>query len=156
MIPQIDDSAISNLSEEEMEHFLSQENVGRIGAYYRNRVYVVPVNYVYQDGYAYGYTTDGIKIHMMKNNPKVCLEVDRVQDLDHWKSVIAWGEYQELHGEDAQSALTLLISRLAPSGNVEELTGHLRSEKFRSVVYRIKIQRKTGRIKTRRAVSPAA
>ncbi len=49
--------------------------------------------------YVYGHTMEGMKINMMRKNPRVCFEVDVMQNMANWKSVIAWGEFEELSSE---------------------------------------------------------
>jgi uncharacterized protein len=41
---------------------------------------------------------------MMRRNPEVCFEVDRVEDLVNWDSVIGWGTYEERYGSQAEHA----------------------------------------------------
>lgn len=36
------------------------------------------------------------KIEMMRKNPKVCFEVDDIKNIFSWKSVIAWGTFEEI------------------------------------------------------------
>jgi len=116
----------------------------------------VPVTYVYGAGRVYGHTNDGLKIRIMREKPLVCFQVDDIQDMDKWRSVIAWGRFEELHGEAAAKALDLLISRLAPSvasstslpekGDVmEEVSKRIRLRPSKGVVYSIALSEKTGR-----------
>ena len=35
---------------------------------------------------------------MMRENPWVCVEVDHMDNLANWRSVIAWGRFEELGG----------------------------------------------------------
>jgi nitroimidazol reductase NimA-like FMN-containing flavoprotein (pyridoxamine 5'-phosphate oxidase superfamily) len=62
--------------------------IGRIGSYAHDRIYIVPVTYGYNDKYIYGHTIEGMKIIMMRSNPVVCFEVDQINDLNSWQSVI--------------------------------------------------------------------
>ena len=50
----------------------------------------------------------------MRENPSVCLQVDRIADISHWQSVVAWGTYEELHGDEADRAQRLIVERLQP------------------------------------------
>jgi nitroimidazol reductase NimA-like FMN-containing flavoprotein (pyridoxamine 5'-phosphate oxidase superfamily) len=49
---------------------------------------------------------------MMRENPSVCLQVDHIVDLASWRSVIVWGIFHELHGEEASSALQRIMRRM--------------------------------------------
>ncbi|WP_206613691.1 pyridoxamine 5'-phosphate oxidase family protein [Mycolicibacterium elephantis] len=105
---------LGTLAPDEIEELLSTEAVGRIGCIHEGRPYVVPVCYVYQDGAVYGHTTEGMKWQAMRAHPDVCFEVEHVDTLNDWRSVIAWGRVEELDGADAEHGLRLLIDRLMP------------------------------------------
>lgn len=47
---------------------------------------------------------EGQKLHMMRANPFVCFEVEDIDDLANWHSVIAWGVFEELACEDEARA----------------------------------------------------
>jgi hypothetical protein len=134
------------MSSSEIENTLKEETVGRIGMSSQGRTYVMPVNFVYHNNAIYGYTTEGTKTDIMRHNPKVCFEVDHSESLDHWKSVMAWGNYEELQGEEAENAIILLLRRLSPTLNLAELPATQRLTSFGPVIYRIRIMEATGRI----------
>jgi hypothetical protein len=53
----------------------------------------------------YSFSTVGQKIHWMRDNPKVCVEIDEVVDRFTWTSVVLSGLYEELRDrEDAARA----------------------------------------------------
>ncbi|GAA2530890.1 pyridoxamine 5'-phosphate oxidase family protein [Mycolicibacterium diernhoferi] len=149
---------LGTLAPDEIEELLSTEAVGRIGCIHQGRPYVVPVCYVYQDGAVYGHTTEGMKWQAMRAHPDVCFEVEHVDTLNAWRSVIAWGRVEELDGADAEHGLRLLIDRLMPllrpggSGTpppAHGTAGH-------AAVYRIRLGEKTGRYESPDAGAPAA
>ena len=90
---------IRNLTNEEIEDVLKRNSIGRIGCNDGRKTYVVPVNYVYDGKCIIVHSYDGMKIQMMRKNSGVCFEVDEIKSFTAWKSVIAWGEYQELTNE---------------------------------------------------------
>jgi nitroimidazol reductase NimA-like FMN-containing flavoprotein (pyridoxamine 5'-phosphate oxidase superfamily) len=98
-----------------------------------------------------------MKIEMMRKNPDVCVEVDHMENMANWRSVIAWGTFRELEGEEAMSSMHRLIDRLTPllSSVMSQPTHGLEATHGadtagRSVViYRIDFQRKTGRFERR-------
>jgi nitroimidazol reductase NimA-like FMN-containing flavoprotein (pyridoxamine 5'-phosphate oxidase superfamily) len=106
-----------NLDKNQIEDLLKSELIGRVGCFDGNKVYVVPVTYAYNDGYVYGHTKDGLKIRMMRNNPKVCFEIDWMRDLSNWKSVIAYGTFEELKGDDANNGLEILMKSITANIN---------------------------------------
>ena len=139
----------------EIEELLRSEVTGRIGCHAEGRTYVVPVTYAYDGGSVYGHSVEGMKVRMMRENPEVCFEVDRVEDPGNWRSVIAWGRFEEMRGEQALRAMDLLIARFSglrvsetshPSYPVRALGSEPSPAEGRSVVlYRITLTDKTGR-----------
>ena len=81
---------LGELNELEIERLLEQQRIGRIGCHADGLTYIVPINYVYQDGCIYAHSGPGKKIEMLDKNPQVCFQVDDIQDLLNWKSVITW------------------------------------------------------------------
>jgi hypothetical protein len=69
---------------------------------------VVPISYAYDGEAIYGHGLDGLKVRMMRERPAVCFQIDRVESVDHWRSVIAGGgRFQELTGAAAMRALQM-------------------------------------------------
>ena len=91
---------LGELSAAQIEEVLRTEVIARIGCVSEGRVYVVPVSYVYDGTYVYGHAMDGVKLRAMRANPQVCVEVEQVDDLSNWRSVIAWGTFEECEGAD--------------------------------------------------------
>lgn len=103
------------LSRAEIDDFLGNQRIARLGCSADNEVYVVPLIYAYDAGALVAVTTKGRKTAMLRENPRVCVEVDEY-DLDgrgSWRSVIAYGTYDELEGDAIEPALTLLRQRFA-------------------------------------------
>jgi nitroimidazol reductase NimA-like FMN-containing flavoprotein (pyridoxamine 5'-phosphate oxidase superfamily) len=129
------------LNEKQIDKLLREEVIGRIGCRDDERVYVVPVTYVYDGRCVYAHSTDGLKLRMMRAHPRVCFEVERHDGFGEWRSVIAWGTFAELAGADADRGLALLLDRLAPHG----WTAPARD---RIIVYRLELDEKTGRFES--------
>jgi len=148
---------LGELNEKQIEHVLTTNVIGRIGCYADEKIYVVPVAYLYDDGCILGQTLRGMKTRMLKKNPKCCFEVDSMQDMGNWQSVIAWGTFEELEGDEEKRALQKLIRQLMPimtgqsSQPAEELEQlhKLEALNLKAVVFRIKIGEKTGRFEKR-------
>jgi nitroimidazol reductase NimA-like FMN-containing flavoprotein (pyridoxamine 5'-phosphate oxidase superfamily) len=145
------------LNPEQIDHVLYAQVAGRIGCYAAGKVYVVPVTYVYQEGYIYGHTKEGLKIDLMRQNPAVCFQVDAIQNMANWQCIIIQGEFQELSGEESQQAIGLLSNRVTPL-LVSETSmpayspdmHHPRTNKSGNLVtYRIRIIEKSGRYEKR-------
>jgi uncharacterized protein len=142
---------LGDLTPREVEEMLHAEVVARVGCYGAGRPYVVPITYAYDGESIVSHSRDGLKIRTMRDNPLVCVEVDRVDDMSNWQSVIAWGRYEELTGAAAVAALEQLVVRLAPLGAGETSTpphwaqGDQADAATNVVVYRIRLTEKTGR-----------
>ena len=145
---------VGSLTHSQMEHVLQSQLVGRIACHTGERLYVVPVSYVYQDGYIYAHSKEGLKIAIMRKNPGVCFQVDAIEDMTNWRSVIVWGTYEELEREkDQRNALKIIVDRFVPyttSESVRPAHGFSRAPEViekekRAVVYRIKVIEMTGR-----------
>ncbi len=149
---------LGQLNVDEIDALLQSEVVGRIGCHASGRTYVVPITYVFEDGAIIGHSSDGLKLRMMRENPYVCFEVDRMDDLANWRSVIAWGRYEELHGAEADRAVAKLLGKLLPmtvtsetSHPPKDLTHQHRAvtDGLHAVIYRIRLTEKSGRFERR-------
>jgi nitroimidazol reductase NimA-like FMN-containing flavoprotein (pyridoxamine 5'-phosphate oxidase superfamily) len=105
---------VKEIGEKECLEVLSRASVGRLGCALDNQPYVLPVYFAYEPGKVYLFSTVGKKIDWMRANPKVCLEVEEVNQSD-WVTVIANGRYEELasprNDEDIAHARKLLEKR---------------------------------------------
>jgi nitroimidazol reductase NimA-like FMN-containing flavoprotein (pyridoxamine 5'-phosphate oxidase superfamily) len=81
------------MSSAEIEQFLTCARVGRLGICIDNQPYIVPVGFVYKRGQiAIHSCTEGIKMRALRDNPRVCFEVDEtISDASMYKSVILHG-----------------------------------------------------------------
>jgi hypothetical protein len=146
---------LGKLAPEEIEQLLASEITGRIGCHADGRTYVVPITYAYQSGHVYCHSAEGQKIRMMRNNPDVCFEVDRVEDIGNWRSAIAFGRFEELDGREALDAMDVLIARFAAIESAQDPHPSyvLRAPEAESgradgrpiVLFRIRLAEKTGR-----------
>ncbi len=143
---------LGEMSASQIEAVLHSEVIGRIGCISDDRVYVVPVTYVYDGACVYGHSADGDKLRAMRTHPQVCFEVERVDNLANWQSVIAWGTFEELRGQDAEAGMRLLVDRLLPlltSSTSAPTHDAGTSGATHASVYRIRLERRTGRFEKR-------
>jgi nitroimidazol reductase NimA-like FMN-containing flavoprotein (pyridoxamine 5'-phosphate oxidase superfamily) len=103
------------LSRGEIEEFLRGQRIARLGCHAGGVTYVVPLIYAYEDGAVIAVTTEGRKTAMLRENPRVCVEVDEydADERGSWRSVIAHGTYEELAGDAIEPALSLMRARFA-------------------------------------------
>ena len=141
---------LGELSASQIERILVDSIIARIGVHAMGRTYVVPITYAYDGTYAYVHSGEGMKVHMMRSNPHVCFEVDRMDDLANWESVIASGTFEELHGAAADDALRLLIARIEPHvANPPGRSVHPKSGMNPAVIFRLRLEAKSGRFERR-------
>jgi hypothetical protein len=81
------------MSQREVEQFLSCARVGRLGMCLESGPYVVPVGYGYADGKIFFHTCNkGLKMDGLRRSANVCFEVDEaLSDASMFKSVIVFG-----------------------------------------------------------------
>ncbi|MGA7671725.1 MAG: pyridoxamine 5'-phosphate oxidase family protein [Nitrolancea sp.] len=150
---------IGEMTSKQIDQLLSAEMIGRIGCYADGKVYVVPVTYAYSNGCIYAHSSEGSKIRMMRGNPEVCFEVEHVENMSNWQSVITHGTFEELIGEEASRAMEMLMERFLPFlGSTSETMpaphrpgpgSAAHSGNHQAVVYRICLRERSGRYETR-------
>ncbi len=138
------------MTPEEVEGFLREQVVGRVGCHTGGRTYVVPVIFAWEDGCVYVYSIEGQKVRMMRQNPEVCFEVDEYRPGGSWRSVIVQGTYEELSGDDTGLTLRLLGSRFARRASGRASTAGSSGAEGRGqgrtpVAFRIRAREVTGR-----------
>ncbi|HRE50733.1 MAG TPA: pyridoxamine 5'-phosphate oxidase family protein [Flavitalea sp.] len=154
---------IGKLTDPEIEETLAKAFIGRIGCHADDLTYVTPVSYAYDGKHIYVRTSEGMKVNMMRQNPKVCFQVDQMENMANWKSVIVWGVFEELRDPELRNnALEKLADRIYPLVSSE--TVHFSHEwpfkpadmaSIKGVVFRIAIDKKTGRFENSSAQKTA-
>ena len=112
----------------------------------------MPISYAFDGKYLYCHSREGLKIKLMRKNQNVCVEVDAIDNMMNWRSVILWGIYQELKSEPSRrNGMKILMNKFMPLMTSESL-GHMDAaqspeivEKHQqAIVFRIKVEDKTG------------
>jgi nitroimidazol reductase NimA-like FMN-containing flavoprotein (pyridoxamine 5'-phosphate oxidase superfamily) len=144
---------IGKLENQQIEDVLCKNVIGRLGCHANNKTYVVPISYAYDGTYIYGHTYEGMKIKMMRENPEVCFEVDTMENMANWKSVICQGKYEELTDSDERKkGIQKLLDRVLPiiTSETVQITPHWPFppsdlNKVNGIVYRVRLFEKSGR-----------
>jgi len=142
---------LGELTPHEIESLLQSEVIGRVGCSANGITYVVPVSYAYDGKHIYAHSKEGMKIQLMRQNPLVCFEIDRMENPSNWKSVIVWGKYEELKGNDQKMGLQKLIARFQQLATSETSMLHgLEGQQndsgpYKAIIYRIEVKEKSGR-----------
>lgn len=100
------------LNREQIDAVLRKQVVGRIGCHADGLTYVVPIGYAYDQNVIYGHTGEGLKIDIMRKNPKVCFQVDNIVNISNWQSVVVQGAFEEVRDPiERNTALQELLGR---------------------------------------------
>lgn len=141
------------LNERQIDQLLQTAYVAHLGCAADGRLYVVPISYVYDGASVYIHSVDGLKMELMRRNPQVCLQMEQIDNLANWRSVIVWGEFTELQGTEAEQAMQILADRLMPLVASETSMSphgqHATSAGLHGHVYRIHLTERTGRFEKR-------
>lgn len=150
---------LGTLNDAQIEKLLTSNFIGRIGCHAYGKTYVVPVSYAYKDDCIYVHTFEGLKLSMMRQNPEVCFEVENLEDMGNWQSVISWGTFKELtEPAEIKEGLKVLVARKFTGitsetvrlGNLWPFTNDS-LEDIKGVVIRILLSEKTGRFENMNA-----
>lgn len=133
---------ICEMGNTESREVLREQTLGRLGCCAAGKPYVVPVNYCYEDNFIYAHSLLGLKINALRANPSVCLQVDDIRDDYHWRSVTAFGRFEEVtEDRERERILNILFKRLPHLSPVE--TRMIRGLP-EVIVFRLRIERITG------------
>ncbi len=141
---------IHDLTTTECRDVLSRAHVARIACSRANQPYVVPVSISYDRTFdcLFGFSTVGKKIDWMRENPRVCVEVEEVADRYNWTTIVIFGRYNEVadsveHREIRSRALHLFEHQsrwwLPATAKMGE------AERHAVVIYQINIDSMSGR-----------
>jgi len=131
------------LNESEAWAVINAGRMGHLGCIDRDEPYVVPINYLVEDGRIYSHSLPGRKISALRAHARACLQVDQIQNDFHWQSAIAFGSYEEVN-DDLRRTIVLreLLDRFPELTPVES---HLAREgEWEVVVFCLRIDKVTG------------
>lgn len=100
-----------DLNFDECEEILLAGHYGHLGCIADGMPHVLPVTYVYKYGYLFSHTYEGEKIEIMRKNPNICIQVERVRAADDWESVICWGTFKEVTDHERLHEINLLLAQ---------------------------------------------
>ena len=136
----------SIIDSDEVEAMLKRHNVGRLAFTFRDRVDIEPIHFVYADGAMYGRTAPGSKLSTLLHHPWVALEIDEVDDLFDWRSVVVKGTVYVVEPDDSAAVAdhyeraVEAIRTLVPEAFTENDPAP-----SRSIVFRLHVHEKQGR-----------
>ena len=144
---------IGFLTEQQAKGVLKKNTLGRIGCTDGKEIYITPVSYLYDGSSIIAHSKPGRKINMMRNNPEVCFEVDQIQSFNKWKTIIAWGKYEEIQDETekrqalnafARRMMYLKVCETEQTPETSPMRWHHEAD-VKTVVYKISLRKISGR-----------
>jgi uncharacterized protein len=133
---------ITEMGKRESDELLRQQKTGRLGCCLNDGPYVVPINYLYDGRCIYSHSLPGKKINALRHNPRICLQTDEIRDEYNWRSVIAFGKYEEItETKERELILNSLYKHLPQLTPVESKITKGIPE---IIVFRIRVEEITG------------
>jgi len=133
---------INQLGERESKALLSVEWTGRLGCSDHGKPYIVPVHYLFDNDYVYVQSPPGHKIDVLRDNPNACLQVDEVRDDAHWRSVLAFGLYEEVKDvKERERIMADMFKRWPRTTRIEPQTKKAAPD---TIIFRIRVTDITG------------
>lgn len=144
---------IGELNDNQINNLLLAQVIGRLACVDGKQPYIVPVTYCYDGVYIYGQTNEGKKLNMLRKNKEVCFEVDSMVNMKNWQSVLVFGKFEEVEGKELERARESFMNHIFPLLTSSTVHKHEHenndllddSSRIKAVMYRIKIEKMTGR-----------
>src|SRR6266540_3507466 len=121
---------------------LREGTLGRLGRIASGWPYVVPVNYFFDGKDIYIHTLPGKKLDALRANPRVCLQVDEIKDSYNWRSVIAYGTFEEVSSEETRENILTKLYRRFP--HMTPVESRMVEGTKGTIVFRIEVEEVTG------------
>ncbi len=131
------------LNENEAWAVIDAGRMGHLGCIDGDEPYVVPINYLVEDGRIYSHSLPGRKIGALRTHARACLQVEQIQNDFHWRSAIAFGSYEEVTDAEKRTlVLRQLLDRFPELTPVESYLA--REGNWDLVVFCLRIDKVTG------------
>jgi len=138
---------VEEMEVDEIHDLVSSVNFAHLGCSDADFPYVVPINYAAVDPYIYIYTTEGKKSDLMKANPNVCLQIERIRSRTEWQSVIVNAVALEVvdteEREKAVAAILEINPTLTPAISIHWMDDWVRENI--EIIFRLEPTSRTGR-----------
>jgi nitroimidazol reductase NimA-like FMN-containing flavoprotein (pyridoxamine 5'-phosphate oxidase superfamily) len=147
---------IRDLTSESCIELLRNTCIGRLAYIAHDVPYVIPVTFYYYqpNNSIISYSLEGHKINSMRKKNTVSLQVDEIEMINQWKSVLVHGEFEEITGINAKKLLNEFSKGVKEIINskeekkvqfIHEFSRKIGVKDTSPIVYQIKILEITGK-----------
>lgn len=126
---------------------LRRQTVGRLAFSFHDRVDITPIHYVYSQRWLFARTAHGAKMTTMQHVPWVAFEVDEIEGVFDWKSVVVHGTVYTMERDGGPNEARLWrtgikrLERIVPGTGTDD-----DPVPFRTVVFGIHVDSMSGRM----------
>jgi uncharacterized protein len=128
------------LSPAECRAVLERNRFGRLAHALYDHVGIEPMSYVFRNEAVWGRTAPGMKTRVLERNPRVAFQVDEVEAMFRWRSVVVRGEFEMLSAAGSEGRLRAWREALDAA---RELLPETFTEQdpvpFRTILFRIQL-----------------
>ena len=141
------------LTKSEITNILQSQSIGRLGCTDGKHPYIIPITYFFDGKHIYCQSEEGKKMSIMRKNANVCLQLDIINSMKSYKSILIYGKFEELKNEEAIQATTLLeenIFVIMTRSRIHQFEHQEKSaiddtQRIKLITFRINITEMTGR-----------
>jgi nitroimidazol reductase NimA-like FMN-containing flavoprotein (pyridoxamine 5'-phosphate oxidase superfamily) len=125
---------------------LRRHAVGRMAFSFHDRVDIAPIHYVHSDGWLFARTSHGAKMTTLQHSPWVAFEVDEIDGVFDWRSVVVHGTAYTMERDGGPTEAQLwsrgisLLRRIVPETGTDD-----DPVAYRTLVFGIYVDTITGR-----------
>ena len=123
---------------------LQSARVARLGCIVNGEPYVVPISCHLEDDCLYSHSLPGLKITGLRENPRACVQADEIESDLHWRSAIAFGNYEEITKSNEREEILGRLLRKFPMLTPVESAIAADGSNPQVIIFRIRIDRLTG------------
>ncbi len=106
---------IDEMGQDEIHEVLHKIGYGHLGVIHEGKPYVMPMHYYLDDGQIYLFTTVGMKTDDMDADPDICLQVEELHSMEHWRSVIVTGKAKRLTEQSEIDRMMSVVKERNPT-----------------------------------------
>lgn len=143
------------ISNEESLQILKCNYIAHLAYISNNTPFILPITYYYdsKENTIISYSSEGHKINAMRINRAASVQVEEIESINNWKSVLLIGEFEEIKGSEAKMYLhnfafnvkNVIAKKEAINLNAIRTFSSKLDSDTAPIIYRIRIQEIIGR-----------